>query len=397
MPHWEQVMEQLPPSYPPLRMGIVTVENPDNFVSLAKGSFHLFHFLEFAVIAFAEWTRLSGALGRHHPSPLPPAVVSWWYSPLLTRGEICGVAGGMNCLIMQILWPTLRTVRGLESNPRVMHGWHSAYRGDLAKRRTTTVVVDTSSRSRNYGNDRRLNAMMDEVDVTLLIDRVQCKREQTTRIHKIWTNYLDSFPAQAWYQATLQGLVQRLPHDVQETPDTLSSSSMDPSPSLAQSTKLVVGYIDRQQTNRRLPDTFHMWLVQYLRQHPAVEFVHIRMERYAAVAQIQLAQKLDMIVGVHGNGLSHQLWMKPSSYVFEMYWDFTFHYDYASMAQLMNHTYRGLYNGQILDAARIAKRDPKMLTCCSTSTPQKETNWNLTASQEAVKSFVEHALEEKAI
>jgi len=91
------------------------------------------------------------------------------------------------------------------------------------------------------------------------------------------------------------------------------------------------------------------------------------------------------------------LWMKPSSYVFEMYWDFTFHYDYASMAQLMNHTYRGLYNGQILDAARIAKRDPKMLTCCSTSTPQKETNWNLTASQEAVKSFVEHALEEKAI
>eukprot|EP00977_Amphora_coffeiformis_P017809 scaffold5944_cov101-Amphora_coffeaeformis.AAC.5 len=406
---WEQVWEQLaPPAYShantghnnniQLRMGIVTVENPDNFVSLAKGNFHLFHFLEFAVMAFAEWTQLSShvaAMGRRDS----PVVVSWWYSPLLTRREICGVAGGMNCFILHKLWPTLPAVHGLESNSHVVQSWHEAYRGDLPRKRPTSMA-DMAHPPTDDGADHRMDAMMEEVDVVLLMDRVQCKREQTTRIHKIWTHYLDSFPAQEWYNTMVQGVQQRQQQGTrsQEGEEASDASPLDARPSQPRPPqKLVVGYIDRQQTNRRLPDKFHMWLVAYLRRHPAVEFVHLRMERYAAAAQIQLAQGLDMMVGVHGNGLSHEFWMKPASYVLEMYWDFSFQYDYASAAQLMNHTYRGLHNGQILDAARIAARDPKMLVCCPTKVRWIEAHWNMTASQEAVESFVEQALREKGI
>lgn len=62
------------------RLGVVLVEDPTSFVSLSKGYFHLFHFLEFCVIVFAEWHGLSHSR--------PPPVVRWWYHRLLTRREM---------------------------------------------------------------------------------------------------------------------------------------------------------------------------------------------------------------------------------------------------------------------------------------------------------------------
>jgi protein O-GlcNAc transferase len=155
-----------------------------------------------------------------------------------------------------------------------------------------------------------------------------------------------------------------------------------------QSQTIKIGYIDRQGTNRRLPDEFHYWLVEYLQDHIFVDFYHLHMEEYSAESQILLSQQLDMMVGVHGNGLTHQFWMQPQSYVLEFFWNYPFQYDYASSAMLLNHTYRGLYNGVILNETRISHRETEMLLCC----PEQDTEWNHTSAQTAVREFVEKAL-----
>ena len=395
-----------------LHIGMVAVEDPTNFVSLSKGYFHLFHFLEFAVIAFAELHQLSSQ--SQVQSSTTPLHVAWWYVPLLTQREICGTAAGMNCFILQqLLWPTVTAVYGLEHNPPALQAQHEALRGVLHKRAKVGHVFVSNATPAVH--QARYEHMMKQVDALLLVDRVQCKNEQRQRIHKIWTNYLDSFPAHAWYETVQRGMQQYMPSPlvllgvvnkviVQEKMDEKhiapSLATMNTTPphfnttQSSSSNQLVVCYIDRQSTNRNLPDAFHSWLLEYLRHH--VDLRHLRMERYTAAAQIALAQRdCHALVGVHGNGLSHLLWMRPGSAVLELYWDFGFHYDYASAAQLMGHLYRGLYNGELLDPDRIAARDSKMLSCCTTTFPRQESRWNMTASQAAVRDFVALAWQQR--
>jgi protein O-GlcNAc transferase len=163
--------------------------------------------------------------------------------------------------------------------------------------------------------------------------------------------------------------------------------------------RLVVGYIDRQNTDRRIPPAFHTWLVQYLKHHSAVDLRHVHMEDYTAAVQVQMASTWDMMVGVHGNGLSHQVWMPPdSSFVLEMYWDVPFKYSYPLAAQLWNHTYMGMYNGRVLDSKRIQQRDPLLAAdCCPLVYPPQEQHWDMAASQQAVQDFVHQALQERGI
>ena len=417
----QQEEEKAQSSFSSLPLGIVSVEDPTNFVSLSKGYFHFFHFLEFAVIAFAElyqlssqWSAAAPETARGQSSSSSPLAVQWWYAPLLTQTELCGAAHGMNCVVLQTLWRTARAVYGLESNPPALQGQHEAYRGVLHKR----AKVDDNVFVPLPPNEAmaRHQSMLDQVDVLLYMDRVQCKREQRHRIHKIWTNYLDTFPAQAWHDTIQKAVAQpgvalsssSVSNDIPSVPVSSTSSEnttttySDNNDKDDNNKNLVVAYIDRQRTDRKIPNAFHSWLLQYLRHQPGVALQHVRMERYSALQQLQLATQWDMIVGVHGNGLSHQLWMRPSSsYVLEMYWEFPFQYDYASAAQLLHHTYRGVYNGQLLNGTRIAHRDPTMLqygrTVAKATAPPQESHWNWTASQQAVQDFVEQALRERGI
>ena len=367
----------------PIPTGIVTVEDPNRFVSLSKGYFHFFHFLEFVVIAFAEMV----PMGRWNLASSREETildVQWWYSPLLTPEEICGSAKGMNCLLLRLLWPSVQAVYGLDANTPEMQTWHEAYRGILEKRTKVGASFEPDGRQ-----VLRHKAMSDKVDVLLLIDRARCVQQQSVPIHKIWTNYVGKFPYHAWYDQLSHSL--DLQKHIQSSTESYSSSLSSSYPSSPSPSPLKVGYIDRQATNRRIPDSFHDWLIEYLRHHKDVDFLHVRMQHYPAAAQILMARQLDMIVGVHGNGLSHQFWMRPNSFVMEFYWNFGFHYDYPSAAMLMNHTYRGLFNGNPLDEKRIAARDSTMLQCCT----DRKSLWNESASRAAVVDFVQQALQQR--
>jgi capsular polysaccharide biosynthesis protein len=121
----------------------------------------------------------------------------------------------------------------------------------------------------------------------------------------------------------------------------------------------VVGHVDRQNTRRQLIDSHHQRILQFAGKHDKIDFRHLHMEEYSPFEQIQMASECDVLLGVHGNGLTHSLWMAPNRYVVEFFWNFNFQFDYATTAQLMNHTYLGLWNGQVLDIDRVRQRDPR--------------------------------------
>lgn len=79
---------------------------------------------------------------------------------------------------------------------------------------------------------------------------------------------------------------------------------------------------DRSQlTNRRLEASDHAALLDAMRDLEAegvIEFNHARMENLLRHEQFCMAARTDVMLGVHGNGLSHQLWMLPGAGVIEV-------------------------------------------------------------------------------
>ncbi|ORY35904.1 hypothetical protein BCR39DRAFT_512961 [Naematelia encephala] len=101
----------------------------------------------------------------------------------------------------------------------------------------------------------------------------------------------------------------------------------------------IVSYINRQLTGRRLnADDAAELLVEMRKLHEdgVIEFYDAQMETLTRTRQIMF--------GVHGNGLSHQLWMKPGSGVMEIMNVGGFAKDYAMLAELMSHEYYAIHN-----------------------------------------------------
>lgn len=87
--------------------------------------------------------------------------------------------------------------------------------------------------------------------------------------------------------------------------------------------KPVVTYISRQGSRRRLTEEAHKELVDALEERArkvGFELIILKAEKYTKEEQIAIAAKTTIMLGVHGNGLSHLLWMPPTprSAVIEM-------------------------------------------------------------------------------
>ena len=324
-------------------VGVEFLEAEDGFHSIAKHDvFHYYHFMEFLVMAYT----------------LVPAssTVSWLYVPHMSTDEICGLAGGMNCLIAKMMLGEQVHVHGLESNPELLQEVHPVYRGESPKR----IAFAPEPWVPLPNQDDRYREMQREVDAVVLIHRRECLREQHKRMHKMWSNYMDDFPFERWSQV--------LPH-----------SSND---------RLVVAYIDRQNTSRRLPDAMHEWLIHSLaHMDPRIDFRQLHMEDLQPMEQFQAAAQADVLLGVHGNGLTHLFWMPPNRYVVEMYDHYPFQYDYASAAQMMQHRYLGLSNGRVLNEVKIRNRDAKMLGVQM----KEDKDWN--EGKQAIERLIREAMD----
>lgn len=121
----------------------------------------------------------------------------------------------------------------------------------------------------------------------------------------------------------------------------------------------VVVYINRQLTNRRLIDGDAEALLKQmdkLNNEGVIEFYNAVMEELPRVQQFCLALKADVMFGVHGNGLSHQLWMKPGSGVFEIMGE-GFARDYAILAEMMGHEYHAIHYNETFPPDRWRRPD----------------------------------------
>jgi capsular polysaccharide biosynthesis protein len=69
------------------------------------------------------------------------------------------------------------------------------------------------------------------------------------------------------------------------------------------------------------------------------------MEKLDKGEQIRLLSRTTILIGVHGNGLSGQLWLKPSprTTVIEIFFAGGFLYDYEYTARVLGHKHYGIW------------------------------------------------------
>ncbi|KAM6492022.1 Protein of unknown function (DUF563) domain containing protein [Amanita muscaria] len=111
----------------------------------------------------------------------------------------------------------------------------------------------------------------------------------------------------------------------------------------------LVTYISRQGAGRRLTKEDDEGLVaalEGLEREGVIRFRLAKMEKMDLREQIELAAKTTVMVGVHGNGLTHQLWMpsSPWSTVMEILRPKSYVFDYEMLSRNAGHRHYAVWN-----------------------------------------------------
>nr|GAT47165.1 predicted protein [Mycena chlorophos] len=131
-----------------------------------------------------------------------------------------------------------------------------------------------------------------------------------------------------------------------------SAESVSPVDSALGTTRLpVVTYVSRQgqENGRRLTHPDHEALVLALDALAAegeCEVRVVQLEKLTLREQVGLLRDTTILIGVHGNGLTHQLWMQPSphSTVIEILIPQGYVFDYEMLARNMGHKHYAVWN-----------------------------------------------------
>ncbi|KAJ7051349.1 hypothetical protein C8F01DRAFT_999416 [Mycena amicta] len=118
-------------------------------------------------------------------------------------------------------------------------------------------------------------------------------------------------------------------------------------------TRPLVTYISRQGGGRRLVQADHEVLVASLYELEAegiCDVQVVRMEQMTLKEQVDLVRNSTILLGVHGNGLTNQLWMQPSprSTVIEILVPGGYTFDYEMLARNMGHKHYAVWNDTYL-------------------------------------------------
>ncbi|KAI6116078.1 hypothetical protein F5141DRAFT_1100982 [Pisolithus sp. B1] len=121
----------------------------------------------------------------------------------------------------------------------------------------------------------------------------------------------------------------------------------------------VITYISRQEWGRRmLRNEDHERLVKELyalRDEHGYEVNIVSMDKLSRVEQIRLAARTTIMMGVHGNGLTSLIWMKPTarSAVIEFFYPGGFAHDYEYTARSLGMMYYGVWDNKTFTSAEL--------------------------------------------
>ncbi|KAL7409869.1 hypothetical protein BDY24DRAFT_402171 [Mrakia frigida] len=111
-----------------------------------------------------------------------------------------------------------------------------------------------------------------------------------------------------------------------------------------------VTYINRQITNQRnmLPAD-HEALVLGLEAVKAIDLTIALLEELTPAEQITLALETDILLGLHGAGFTHMVWMKRGSVLFEVFPSDSFARDYEMISEPLGIRYHSIHNDTVFD------------------------------------------------
>ncbi|KAF5324356.1 hypothetical protein D9619_011337 [Psilocybe cf. subviscida] len=115
----------------------------------------------------------------------------------------------------------------------------------------------------------------------------------------------------------------------------------------------VVTYISRQSGQRSFTPEAHEGLIAALAEldkEGLCQFDVVAMEGLTLSKQIEIAARTTIMVGIHGNGLTHQLWMpsSPKSTIIEIFLPERYLHDYVMLARNMGHKHYAIWNDTAL-------------------------------------------------
>lgn len=128
------------------------------------------------------------------------------------------------------------------------------------------------------------------------------------------------------------------------------SPSIIKGPTGQQTERFVITYISRQDWGRRmLRQADHLKLVEELyKLHDlyGYEVNVVSMDKLSRLEQMELAARTTIMLGVHGNGLTHLLWMRPNAHstVIEMMFPEGFATDYEFTTRALGMRHYGVWN-----------------------------------------------------
>ncbi|WWC96889.1 hypothetical protein V866_003764 [Kwoniella sp. B9012] len=146
-------------------------------------------------------------------------------------------------------------------------------------------------------------------------------------------------------------------------------------------------YVDRQSSSRTLLRDDHEGLLEVLGQltkKGVANCVVGKLEEMKYQDQIRLFADADIIIGVHGNGLTHQMWMAPGGVVIEIFPPGVFLRDYQLIAQVVGHDHIAILNSRIYTRQEWKNEPGKLLA----THPDEANDQNITLSQ----GFIEDLL-----
>nr|GAT60749.1 predicted protein [Mycena chlorophos] len=299
---------------------------------------HYFHFV--AELIFGTWAFLYGAFADRHP---PSATADASFTPPLISTSTPNIARAIYIHSDSDGWRDGPGFNGY------------AFRAVFP---STTVEVMTDWIDRVNATTNTLIERAWHFPLALLVDRSAAFRGPITG------HYTQRTAAQAWMEMAKQGKIDLVGNWWASIRSALTRyAGGDPTEELGAELRMpasvVITYINRQGTRRHLREEDNLALLAAIQElverknreggKLKWEFNDVHAERLSLDEQVRVASRTTIMLGVHGNGLTHLVLMKPNqlSAVVEIFLPQGFARDYEWTSRSLGMTHYSVWNDTI--------------------------------------------------